>query len=128
MNAPSTCGQGLAANAGLPDRMARLAAATAAVLEAHLPMLDRSDPQSRAEHAVYVELIDAHRKAAQQLRDASQQMARARDLPMGRHVDDADVNLAMGRAFAEFVESETSLHAALDARLTDDRQMLDGMR
>ena len=128
MDEHPTCGKGLAAHAPLPEQLGRLAAATAAVLEAHLGMLDVSDPHSAREHAVYVALVEEHRRAAQGLGEIARRMQGARDLPMGRHVDAPEANAAMARAFADFVEAETALRALLDARLAQDREMLAAMR
>ena len=119
-----TCGKGLAANASLLALFGRLTAATAAILEAHLPMLDISDPSSATEHALYVAIAEDHRRAATVLRTIADRMTGARDLPMGRHLDVPEANSEMGRAFAEFVEGETALRALLDDRLVADRQML----
>ena len=127
MDDQPTCGKGLAAHATLPEQLGRLAAATASVLEAHLPMLDVSDPHSAAERAVYVALVEEHRRAAEVLQGIARRMAGARDLPMGRHVDAPEANAAMGQAFAWFVERETELRAVLDARLAQDRAMLAAM-
>lgn len=128
MDDQPTCGKGLAAHAPLPDQLGRVVAATAAVLEAHLAMLDVSDPHSAREQAVYVGLVEEHRRAAQLLRGIAQRMAGARDLPMGRHVNAPEADEAMCRAFAGFVESETELRVALEARLAQDRAMLAAMR
>ena len=128
MDDQPTCGKGLAANASLPDLFARLTAATAAILEAHLAMLDVSDPRSAAEHALYVAVVDEHRRAARALRAVADRMTGARDLPMGRHLNVPEANAEMGRAFAEFVEGETELRTLLDTRLVEDRQMLEVMK
>jgi hypothetical protein len=128
MDDQPTCGKGLAANAPLPDQLGRVVAATAAVLEAHLAMLDVSDPHSAKEQAVYVGLVEEHRRAAQVLRGIAQRMAEARELPMGRHLDAPGADAEMCRAFAGFVVSETALHAALEARLAQDQAMLAAMR
>ena len=124
MDEQPTCGKGLAANASLPDLFGRVTAATAAILEAHLAMLDVSDPRSATEHAVYVAVAEEHRRAAEILLTIAGRMTGARDLPMGRHLDVPEANSEMGRAFAEFVEGETALRGILDARLVADRQML----
>jgi hypothetical protein len=128
MDDKPTCGKGLAANASLPDLFGRLTASTAAILEAHLAMLDVSDPRSATEHAVYVGLMEEHRHAAAVLHAIAERMTGARDLPMGRHLSVPEANSEMGRAFAEFVEGETALRALLDARLVEDRQMLAAMQ
>ena len=127
MDDQQTCGKGLAAHAPLPGQLGRLVQATAAVLEAHLGMLDLTDPFSAAEREVYRELIDEHRRAAEVLLGLAQRMAAARELPMGRHVDVPEAMVAMRHAFAQFVECEMELQAMLESRLASDRQMLAAM-
>lgn len=128
MNDQQTCGQGLAAHATLPAQLGRLTAANGAVLETHLAMLDVTDPLSAREHAVYAELILEYGRAAQLLTSLAERMTGARSLPMGRHLDNAAANAAMGHAFAGFVEGEEALLALLQDRLRADRQMLSAMR
>lgn len=125
MDLPPTCGEGLAEFAPLPDLLGRLTAAVAAVLEAHLPMLDVTDQDSSREREVYVELIEQYRSAAWTLREIGSRMAGARDLPMGRHVEAPPANVAMAGAFADLVECEIRLAALLEARLERDRPMLE---
>ena len=128
MTNPPTCGQGLAAQASVPEQLGRLIAATAAVLEAHLPTLDVADSRSAAERAEYVALAAEHRGAAAALRALAEHLAGCRELPMGRHVDTPEMNATMARAFAEYVECEDGLHGLLGERLGRDREMLAAMR
>ena len=107
--------------------MGRLAAATAAVLAAHLPMLDRSDPASVRESEAYQALIAEHRAAADAALRVAAHMEACRDLPMGRHAVAPEAAAAMRAAYAEFVAAEAALSGLLASRLTDDRAMLEGM-
>lgn len=124
MDDQPTCGRGLAAHAPVPAQLGRLVEATAAVLQAHLGMLDLSDPFSVAEREVYRVLIDEHGRAAEVLLGLAQRMAAARELPMGRHIDVPEATVAMRHAFAQFVECEMELQGMLESRLAQDRQML----
>jgi hypothetical protein len=55
----STCGQGLAENSVLPEKIGSLIAAMAKNLELHMNALDLTDPDSRAEYAAYEKLAKA---------------------------------------------------------------------
>jgi hypothetical protein len=88
MDAPDTCGKGLAAHATLPSKLAELLGALADNLSLHQETLDRSDPAARAEHDVYVDLERQYRDVVRQLTSIADHMDAARNLPMGKH--DAD--------------------------------------
>ena len=123
----STCGEGLAARAPLPAHMGRLATATAAVLAAHLPMLDRTDPASAREYVIYEELIAAHQAAANASFRVAARMEACRDLAMGRHTLAPAVIAGMRAAFAEYVEAESALVTLVTAQLAADHPMLAGI-
>jgi hypothetical protein len=126
MDNQQTCGKGLAAHAPLPAALGELTAAVADVLEGHLPSLDLTDPNSRAEHEAYATLVREHRAAAEQLRATAERMAGYRDLPMGRHDVAALSTPEAAAPFARFVQLEEELVALLQARLARDREMLGG--
>ena len=123
----SSCGEGLAARAPLPAHMGRLATATAAVLAAHLPMLDRTDPASAREYAVYEELIAAHQAAANASFRAAARMEACRPMAMGRHTLAPEAIARMRAAFAEYVEAVSALVALVNAQLAADHPMLAGI-
>jgi hypothetical protein len=127
MNAhkPTTCGQGVAANAVLPAKLAELIAVRAEVLERHMKALDLSDPRSQLESEAYAELVASHRTAAASLKNLSEQMASYRDLPMGRH-DIAAMSDPKGQmeAFGRFVSLERELLELLRSRLEQEDAML----
>jgi hypothetical protein len=127
MNAhkPTTCGQGVAANAVLPAKLAELIAVRAEVLERHMKALDLSDPRSQLEREAYAELVASHRTAAASLKNLSEQMASYRDLPMGRH-DMAAMSDPKGQmeAFGRFVSLERELLELLRSRLEQEDAML----
>jgi hypothetical protein len=113
-----TCGEGLAANAVLPAKLAELMAAQAEVLERHTRALDLTDATSQNELNAYTKLERAHRDVAGELADLAEEMARYRDLPMGRH-DMAVMTDPKGQmeAFRRFVAVERELLEQLQAKL-----------
>ena len=127
MNEQPTCGKGLASNAELPSRLGDLVSATADVLEAHLPALDISDEPSRVEHEAYLDLIREHREAALQLRAIASQMASYRNLPMGRHFQEAMAAPPVLESFQRFVSIEQELLTYLQHRMDEDQEMVAAM-
>lgn len=120
-----TCGQGLAANAVLPAKLAELTAAQADVLERHTRALDPSDPHAQRELEAYARLTGAHRALAAELTRLAEQMAGCRDLPMARH-DMAVMIEPQGQAeaFRRFVDVERELLALLQAKLDQETHLL----
>ena len=102
--------------------------AVGTVLELHTKALDQSDANSRKELEAYQSLVEAHRKIAAQLEATGSEMARYRDLPMGRHDSRAMASPENARAFETFVRVEERLIALLQRRLESDRAMLQQMR
>jgi hypothetical protein len=116
-----TCGQGLAANADLPEQLAKLLAARAEVLERHTTALEPSDPDAQRELDAYTSLARAHRSIAAALATLSRQMAGYRDLPMARH--DLEVMAdpeGQAAAFRRFVAIERELLELLQAKLQQE--------
>jgi hypothetical protein len=122
---PTTCGQGVAANAALPAKLAELIAVRAEVLERHIKALDLSDPRSQLESEAYARLVASHRSAAASLRNLSEQMASYGDLPMGRH-DMAAMSDPKGQmeAFGRYVSLERELVELLRSKLEQEQAML----
>jgi hypothetical protein len=104
-----TCGRGLAEHAALPARLAQVTEAMADNLRVHLQALELDDEAAREEHAVYLRLVEEQRQAAGRLRAVAQEMAAARDLPMGRHDPPAMRSTEVGDAFQRFVEARQEL-------------------
>jgi hypothetical protein len=127
MNDQPTCGQGLALNAELPSRVGDIVSAMADILEAHLPALDITDEPSRVEHEAYMDLIRESREAALQLQAIARQMTGYRDLPLGRHFEEAMAAPAMLEAFQRFVRVEQELVTYLQRRIEEDQEMLAAM-
>ena len=123
--APTTCGEGLAANAPLPARIAALLAATADLLAAHERALDSADPDSQTELAAYRDLVELHRRASAHLVALSERMAGYRDIPDGVH-DMAALGNPAGQmaAFERYVAVERELTALLTEKLAEEMRML----
>jgi hypothetical protein len=122
-----TCGQGLARQAALTASVGELIASTARVLEVHMRALDITDDASKRELDAYRELASAHRRVAIELADLAHRMEGYRTLPMGRHDLAQMMSPAPRHAFAGYVSHEQALLTLLEARLAEDRAMLDAM-
>ena len=122
---PTTCGEGLAANAVLPAKLAELTAAQAEVLKRHTQALDLTDATTQKELDAYTRLKRAHRGVASELASLAEEMASYRNLPMGRHdmtvMTDPEGQI---EAFRRFVAVERELLALLQAKLEAEEKLL----
>jgi hypothetical protein len=120
-----TCGEGLAANAVLPAKLAELMSARAEVLKRHTRALDLSDTAAQEELDAYTSLERAHRDVASELADLAEEMASYLSLPMGRH-DVTVMSDPKGQmeAFRRFVAVEQELRALLQATLEVEEKLL----
>jgi uncharacterized protein YndB with AHSA1/START domain len=118
VDAPPTCGIGVAQHAPIPARIARLFEGLAETLSLHRQMLKLDDPNARKEDEVYRDLAARWKDLAERVAAAAAQMAAQRELPMGAHDESAwsDPHL---RAFEKFVQSQSQLLALL--RLASER-------
>jgi formiminotetrahydrofolate cyclodeaminase len=123
-----TCGKGLAENSVFPARLADVTAAMAENLEVHMKALDQTDQNSRREHDVYKSLVKELQQAADRLRATANQMAGARDLPMGRHDEKAMTHPRIYETFERFVKGKRELSALLEQTSARDNQLLETMR
>jgi uncharacterized protein (DUF2336 family) len=119
-----TCGQGVADNAVLPALLAEVTEAMASNLQVHMAALELDDEPARQEHAVYLRLTEEHRQASARLRGISQEMAAARDLPMGRHDQQAMSSPEVAEAFQRLVRAKQELLALLQRMVEQDQGML----
>ena len=119
-----TCGQGLAEHAALPARLAEVTEAIASNLQMHMQALELDDEPARQEHAVYLRLVEEQRQAAARLRAVANEMAAARDLPMGRHDAQTMSSPEVGDAFQRLVTAKQELLALLQGMVEQDRRML----
>ena len=104
--------------------MADLIAALAENLEIHMQSLDLTDPKAQEEHEAYAHLAVQSRGIARHLKATAQEMAGYRDLPMGRHDDDAMSDPQAVEAFEKLVRREEALDALLSQSLERDQKML----
>lgn len=119
-----TCGRGLAEHAALPAKLAEVTEAMADNLQLHMAVLELDDPAARMEHGLYLRLVEEQRQAAAGLRLVGEEMAGARDLPMGGHDDQAMTSPAVAEAFRRFVRARQELVGVLQAQLDRDQRML----
>ena len=130
MNTPDqpTCGKGLAENSVLPARLGDLLAAMAKNLEVHMMALDLTDPNSRKEYEAYGGLVKEIQQAAAQLEGTANRMAGYRDLPMGRHDQEAMTHPSVRAAFEKFVKQKQELLLFLEQTAERDGKLLETMR
>ena len=124
MDEQQTCGRGLAEHSALPAQLAEVTEAMASNLQVHMQALELDDEPAREEHAVYLRLAEEQRQAAARLRAVANEMAAARDLPMGRHDAQTMSSPEVGDAFQRFVKAKQELLALLQGIVEQDRRML----
>ena len=123
-----TCGKGLAENSALPAKLGELISAMAGNLDAHRKALDLTDQNSRTEDDAYEKLLRELRQIAAQLSLTAQQMAEYRDLPMGRHDQEAMIHPRVRNAFEKFVQHKQELMELLEQTEEQDHKLLEIMR
>ena len=128
MDEQQTCGRGLAEHSALPAQLAEVTEAMASNLQVHMQALELDDEPAREEHAVYLRLAEEQRQAAARLRAVANEMAAARDLPMGRHDAQTMSSPEVGDAFQRFVKAKQELLDLLQGMVEEDRRMLAEMR
>lgn len=104
----------------IPAKLADLIASLAENLEVHMKALDPEDE----EYGAYLKLAKKNRTIASQLEIVAAEMAGYRDLPMGRHDEQAMSTPEVGEAFARFVKVEKDLKELLEKRVEQDQTML----
>lgn len=127
-NDQPTCGKGLAEHAAVPAKIAELIAALADNLALHQNTLDVSDENARKEHEAYVILTNEYRNIASQLHATASRVAGYRDLPMGRHDEQAMSDPKLVDAFVKFVNIEHELFALLQTAARRDQKMVDDVQ
>jgi hypothetical protein len=123
-----TCGKGLAENSVLPAKLGVLISAMAGNLDAHRKALDLTDQNSQVEYEAYEKLLKEFRQTAAQLSLTAQQMAEYRDLPMGRHDEQAMRHPRVREAFEKFAQHKQELLELLKQTEERDHQLLEIMR
>ena len=124
MDRQQTCGKGLAENSALPAQLADVVEAMAGNLQVHMAALELDDEPAREEHAVYLRLVEEQRQAAGRLRAVADEMAVARDLPMGRHDSETMRSPEVGDAFRRFIKAKQDLLTLLQRMTEQDQQLL----
>lgn len=119
-----TCGKGLAENSVLPAALSNVISAMATNLDSHTKALDLTDTNSRTEFDAYEKLIDQLRQCAVALQMTANEMAGHRDLPMGRHDENAMRQPAIREAFEGFVQHKQELLSLLQETSERDNQLL----
>ena len=125
---PQTCGKGLAENSILPATLGKLLAAMTENLETHMKALDLTDQNSQAEYKAYEELVKEFRQIAAELYVAADRMAGYRDLPMGRHDEQAMTHPGVRETFETFVKQKQELLSLLTQTIERDNHLLEMMR
>jgi hypothetical protein len=127
MDEPQTCGKGLADNSVLPAKLAELMAGLGENLEVHMEALDLSDENGRQEQQAYRQLAGELRAIAARMTAVASRMAGYRDLPMGKHDQQAMLRPAVRQAFEKFVRSKQELLALLRTTAEADERILGQM-
>lgn len=127
MTEESTCGQGLAQTAVVPQLIGDLMNAVADNLVAHLPMLVAGDEASQHERRVYEHLAGRHRDAAAMLQAIATEMATHQDMPLGQHDFEAMSRGDVVDALESMVRAEAQLVERLERHLAEHRAMVDAM-
>jgi uncharacterized protein YndB with AHSA1/START domain len=127
VDAPPSCGAGVAQHAAIPARVGIMFEGLAETLELHLKMLVLDDPDARREAEVYRTLASGWRDIARRVGETAALMAAQRELPMGRHDDSGwdDTNL---QAFEKFVKAEGELLSLLKVAAEHDEKTLASMK
>ena len=128
MEAQPTCGKGLAENSVLPGKLAAVAEAMAAVLEAHQKALDLTDPRSRVESEAYQKVAEDLRGGGWHFKEAAKRMMASREMAMGKHHVEALASQEAGAAFSNFVRAERELQSLLHEGVERDQRMLEEMQ
>jgi len=123
-----SCGDGVAQQSILAEKLADLTAAMAAVLEVHQGALDLTDPSTQAELEAYQKVVHALRASAAQLKATALQMAASRHVPMGRHDEAAMSSPETLKAFTDFVTAEQELLTLLQDAVEEHQRMLAEMQ
>ena len=123
-----TCGQGLAENSVVPGKLGELTAAMAETLDVHMRTLDVNDAPSKHEYDVYFQLANEQRETAARLLATANEMAGARELPMGRHEFNDQNRTQLLEAFTKYVTLEQELLALLQQTVEQDQSLLREMQ
>jgi hypothetical protein len=128
MTSELSCGDGLAAHASLPTKLAAIAETMAGVLASHQASLDVSDSNAATEQRTYASLEQKYRDAGQLLRSIAAEMTAAKSLPAAPHDAGVLTNEESTEAFGRFIDAKRDAVALLKTSITQDEAMLDGTK
>jgi hypothetical protein len=123
-----TCGKGIAANAVLPERIAALLAAMAAIYENHIRALDAAEANGKLEIDAYARLMRDFRAAAKEISGLADAMRSYRDLPMAEHDMAVLMDAKSIEAMEALVSAQEHLATLVTQRASEFRSMLEAMR
>jgi uncharacterized protein YndB with AHSA1/START domain len=123
-----TCGKGLAENASLPAKLGEIIASVAENLEVHMKALDLKDQNAKQEYKAYQKLVQEHREIATRLTATAAEMASYRDLPMGKHDEEAMSDPKVLEAFKKLITFEQDLMGLLQKRAEQHQEILAEMQ
>ena len=123
-----TCGKGIAANAVLPERLAALLSALAAIYENHMRALDPGEANGKLEIDAYTRLMHDFSATAGQVSVLADAMRSYRNLPMAEHDMAALMDARSVAVMETLVVAQEELGALLTQRALEFRQMLEGMK
>lgn len=98
------------------------------ILRSYTRALDLEDEHSRTEHKAYVHLVSEYREIAARLQTTASEMAGYRDLPMGKHDEQALLSPKVLEVFKEYVQLEEDLLTLLQEKVQEDGAMLAEMK
>jgi hypothetical protein len=124
---PATCGEGLAANAVVPDRLRAFIGAMAELLQNHMRALDRGDSNARLELHAYEDLVGQQCAIASSLSALADAMRGYRDLPAAPHDKRLLADQKSIEVFAAFIQAEEELIGQLQRGLASHHAMLSAM-
>lgn len=124
---PATCGEGLSANAVVPEKLGIFIGAMAELLQNHMRALDRSDPNARLEREAYEELVKQQRAIASSLSALAAAMRAYRNLPAAPHDEGVLADQRSAEVFTAFLGAEEELSGQLQKGIDSHRAMLNAM-
>lgn len=126
MDDAPTCGEGIAAHAALPAKLADLMTGMADTLAAHRRALDLSDSAGQQEDDAYATLIAEEAEIAALLKSAAQRMEGYRTLPMAVHDERTMNDSATLAPYARYVGLQRELLDMLRESIEEGESMLGG--
>jgi hypothetical protein len=124
---PATCGEGLAANAVVPEKVGAFVGAMAELLQNHTRALDGRDSNARLEREAYEDLIEQLRAIASGLGTLAAAMRGYRDLPAAPHDERLLADQRSNDVFTAFIGAEEALLGQLRKGVDSHRAMLSAM-